>query len=75
MNRNACIASPQCAMSNIVIVALYVGFPKLVRADKGVENAKVSFLQPFLRHQSTNGCDSGKNCFHYGKSVNNQVDN
>lgn len=42
----------------------------MVRADKGTENAKVSFLQPFLRYQGT-GHDV--NSFHYGRSVNNQV--
>lgn len=43
----------------------------MVRADKGTENAKVSFLQPFLRYQGTDGHDV--NSFHYGRSVNNQV--
>lgn len=44
-------------------VYAHVGCPKIVRADKGTENAKVSFLQPFLRYQSTDGDESGENSF------------
>lgn len=52
----------------------HVGCPKIVRADKGTENAKVSFLHPFLRYQSTDGIDdSAESAFRYGRSVNNQV--
>jgi hypothetical protein len=53
---------------------LYIGCPKVVRADRGTENVKIAFLHPFLRHQSTNGDDnSADNTFRYGRSVNNQV--
>jgi hypothetical protein len=48
-----------------------IGCPRIVRADRGTENAKVSFLHPFLRYQA--GDDFTDNCFRYGKSVNNQV--
>ena len=62
------------ALSLLSIHALMKGCPKIVRADKGTENAKVSFLHPFLRHQSTNGANnSAENTFRYGRSVNNQV--
>ena len=42
---------------------------KLVRADRGTENARVAFLQ------QRNGTDtfSGADSFCYGKSVHNQV--
>lgn len=46
----------------------------MVQADKGTENAKISFLQPFLRYQGTDGHDAvPENSFRYGRSVNNQV--
>lgn len=47
------------------------GCPVLVRADKGTENARVAFLQPFLRRDGTDSL-AGVNSFRYGKSVNNQ---
>lgn len=53
---------------------ILIGCPKIVRADKGTENAKISFLQPFLRYQGTNGRDNlPENTFRYGRSVNNQA--
>ena len=36
---------------------IVIGCPKTVRADRGTENAKIAFIQPFLRYQSTNGID------------------
>ena len=54
-------------------LALILGCPKIVRADKGTENAKISFLHPFLRYQCTDGVDNLPENFLYGKSVNNQV--
>ena len=48
-----------------------LGCPQIVRTDKGTENVKVAFLQPFIRHQST-GIHSDSN-FIYGRSVSNQV--
>ena len=48
-----------------------IGCPQIVHADKGTENVKVAFLQPFLRHQST-GIHSDSS-FIYGRSVNNRV--
>ena len=45
-----------------------------MRADRGTENAKISFLHPFLRHQATDGTeDSSARTLRYGRSVNNQV--
>ena len=53
---------------------ILIGCLKIVRADKGTENAKISFLQPFLRYQGTNGRDNlPENTFRYGRSVNNQA--
>ena len=53
---------------------ILLGCPKIVRADKGTENAKISFLHPFLHYQGTSGSDNlPENCFIYGRSVNNQV--
>lgn len=51
----------------------YLGCPKVVRADKGTENAVVSYLHPFLRHQGTGGIEDCTNAFRYGRSVTNQV--
>lgn len=51
-----------------------VGTPTLVRADKGTENARVAYLQPFLRRNDTDTL-AGNASFRYGKSVNNQVGN
>ena len=48
-----------------------LGCPRIVRADRGTENAKIAFMQPFLRHQA--GDDSAQNSFLYGRSVSNQV--
>ena len=57
-----------------IAIFFLTGCPRIVRADKGTENAKISFLHPFLRHQGTNGIDnSAANTFRYGKSMNNQV--
>ena len=44
-----------------------IGCPKVVRADHGTENAKLAYIQPFLRNTSINSS------FRYGKSVSNQV--
>ena len=44
----------------------------LVRADRGSENAKIAFMQPFLRRHGTDSL-SGEKSFRYGKSVHNQV--
>ena len=44
-----------------------IGCPKVVRADRGTENAKLAYIQPFLRNTSINSS------FLYGKSVSNQV--
>ena len=44
------------------------GLPRLVRADRGTENAKVAYLHPFLRRDI-----AGTSSFQYGRSVSNQV--
>lgn len=55
-------------------VHLFSGCPRLVRADRGPENAKVAFLQPFLRQREQDGL-AGEKSFQFGKSVSNQVGN
>ena len=50
---------------------MQIGCPKVVRADRGTENAKIAFMQPFLRHQCSD--DFARNSFRYGRSVSNQV--
>ena len=73
-----------CKLSRNMVRCLYcmhywallriTGCPKILRADRGTENAKVAFLHPFLRHQCTDGEDNAeKDTFRYGRSVNNQV--
>ena len=53
-------------------VVLFIGAPRLIRADCGTENSSVAFIQPFLRR--THGdCYAGFESFRYGKSVTNQV--
>ena len=54
-----------------MMIAIYTGCPKIVRADRGTENVKIAFLQPFLRHQITG--DSASHAFRYGRSISNQV--
>lgn len=49
-----------------------LGCPKLVRTDRGTENTKIAFMQPFLRRHGTDTL-SGENSFRYGRSVHNQV--
>ena len=44
----------------------------IVRTDRGSENAKIAFMQPFLRRHGTDSL-SGLKSFRYGKSVHNQV--
>ena len=56
----------------MIMVLFFIGLPRLLRCDRGTENSKVAFLQPFLRR---NGQDasSGIRSFQYGCSVTNQV--
>jgi len=49
-----------------------IGCLRLLRSDRGSDNAKVAFLQPFLRRNGQDGL-AGENSFQYGKSVSNQV--
>ena len=42
--------------------------PRIVRGDRGTENSRVAYLQPFLGRDSTPVAS-----FQYGKSVSNQV--
>ena len=48
------------------------GCPRITRCDRGTENSRVAFLQPFLRR---NGLDAlaKENSFQYGRSASNQV--
>ena len=48
------------------------GLPRLIRCDRGTENVKVAFLQPFLRRHGLDAL-SGIKSFQYGCSVTNQV--
>ena len=46
-----------------------VGCPRIVRGDRGSENSRIAYLQPFLRR---NG-EGVNNSFQYGRSASNQV--
>ena len=47
------------------------GCPRIVRGDRGSENSRVAYLQPFLRR---NGSDTHvEKSFQYGRSASNQV--
>ena len=41
------------------------GCPRIIRTDRGTENARVAYLQPFLRRHG--------HSFQYGRSASNQV--
>lgn len=43
----------------------------MLRCDRGSENAKVAYIQPFLRRHGTDP-QSGSKSFQYGRSVSNQ---
>jgi hypothetical protein len=45
--------------------------PRILRADNGTENSRVSFLQPLFRYHSTDSM-AGIKSFMYGKSTANQ---
>ena len=56
---------------NIVLIIL-TGCPRILRADRGTENSRIAYIQPFLRrncHDSLAGASS----FQYGRSASNQV--
>lgn len=63
-----------CSFYGYIFVAydLFLGCPRIVRSDRGTENSKIAFLQPFLRR---NGQDTlaGEGSFQYGRSASNQV--
>ncbi len=44
----------------------------MLRCDRGSENVKLSYLQPFLRWHGTD-IHAGSKSFQYGRSVSNQV--
>lgn len=46
--------------------------PRLVRADRGIENTNIAFMQPYLR-RSHGDCFLGQQSFRYGKSIANQA--
>ena len=45
--------------------------PRIIRCDKGTENATLALLQPFFRYNDTDSM-AGLNSFRYGRSVSNQ---
>ena len=51
---------------------LILGCPRIVRSDRGTENCKIAYLQPFLRRAGQDEL-SGERSFQYGKSSSNQV--
>lgn len=51
---------------------LYLQCPKILRSDKGTENAKVAYLQPFLRRHGQDQL-AGNQSVQYGRSASNQV--
>jgi len=50
----------------------FAGCPRIVRADRGTENSRIAYLQPFLRRNGTDAL-AGSNSFQYGRSASNQV--
>ena len=54
------------------VVCYIGGCPRLLRSDRETENARISFLQPFLRRHGQDSL-AGENSYQYGKSVYNQV--
>lgn len=59
-------------LNSIFLLFHSLGCPRIVRVDRGSENSRIAFLQPFLRR---NGRDSfaGTGSFQYGRSASNQV--
>ena len=53
----------------IGIIRHLTGCPRIVRGDRGTENSRIAYLQPFLRRNGS-GAD---NSFQYGRSASNQV--
>lgn len=49
-----------------------IGCPRMVQTDRGSENVKLAFMQPFLRRNDTDSLANWKS-FRYGRSVSNQV--
>ena len=45
----------------------------MVRYDRGTENSKLAFLQPFLRRNNCSDGLAGVASFQYGKSASNQT--
>ena len=54
------------------VVCYIGGCPRLLRSDRGTENARISFLQPFLRRHGQDSL-AGENSYRYGKSVYNHI--
>ena len=48
------------------------GCPSIIRSDRGSENSRIAYLQPFLRRHGTDSLAKEKS-FQYGKSASNQV--
>ena len=57
---------------DMYLYKIYIGCPRIVRGDRGTENSRLAFLQPFLRRNHVDRL-AGINSFQYGKSVHNQV--
>ena len=51
---------------------MHSGCPRLLRADRGTENALILFIQPTFRHAHQDSM-SGIRSFQYGRSTANQV--
>ena len=51
---------------------IIVGCPRIVRSDRGTDNSKVAFLQPFLRRNNPDQL-AGEHSFQYGRFASNQT--
>ena len=63
------VARSHCSIFAFEIASTSVGCPRIVRGDRGTENSRIAYLQPFLRR---NG-EGADNSFQYGRSASNQV--
>ena len=59
-------------LNYLFTITMITGCPRLISADLGSENARIAYLQPFLRRNGTDTL-AGSESFRYGKSVHNQV--
>ena len=47
---------------DMYLYKIYIGCPRIVRGDRGTENSRLAFLQPFLRRNHVDRL-AGINCF------------